>query len=77
MKGRQGYDRCWPAVVAPLIVNLVVTVSLESISEHQEIRGISLVYSFITCQLPYRNVRHGRLKGTSDHESRERLGRVT
>jgi hypothetical protein len=46
MEGRQGYDCCWPAVVAPRIVNFVVTVSLESISEHQEIRGISLILDY-------------------------------
>jgi hypothetical protein len=49
MKGRQGCSQCWPAVVAPQIVNLVVAYSLPSCEGHEEIRGISLVYFVYLC----------------------------
>jgi hypothetical protein len=49
MKGRQSLSPCWPAVVAPRISNLVVTLSLARSEEHQEIRGISLVYFVYLC----------------------------
>jgi hypothetical protein len=49
MKGRQSLSPCWPAVVAPRISNLVVTLSLARSEEHREIRGISLVYFLYLC----------------------------